>query len=69
VGECVHIQSRADSDDGSGMMTQVMMVIMTVLVMVIIVSEGLRQVDSVFEHSCQTFHKFTDFHRPKALCG
>ena len=47
VGVCVHIQFRADCDDGNGMMAMVMMVMMLVLVMVIIVPEELRQVDSV----------------------
>ena len=39
----MHIQSRADSDAGNGMMAMMMMVIMIVLVMVIIVPEALRQ--------------------------
>ena len=69
MGACVHIQSRADSDDGNGMMAMVMMMMMIVLVMVIIVPEALRQVDSAHQHSCQTFHKLRDFHRLKALYG
>jgi len=42
VGECMHIQSRADSDDGNGMMAMLMIVTMKVLVMVIIVPGALR---------------------------
>ena len=69
MGVCVHIQSRADSDDGNGMMAMVMMAMMIVLVMVIIVPEALRQVNSVHQDSCQTFHKLEDVHRAQALCG
>jgi len=54
---CVHIQSSADSDDGHSMKVMVMIVMMIVLVMVIIVPVALRQVDSVRQHSCQTFLK------------
>ena len=69
MGVCVHIQSRADSDDGNGMMGMVMMVMLIVLVMLIIVPEALRQVDSVHQYSCQTLHKLIDFHWPKELGG
>jgi len=55
-GVCVHIQSRADGDDGNGIMAMVMRVMMIVLVMVIIVPVALRQVDSVREHLYQTFY-------------
>ena len=48
----MHIQSRADSDDGNDMMAIVMIAMMIVLVMVIIVPEALRQVDSVCQHLC-----------------
>jgi len=41
----VHIQSRANSYDGNGIMAMVMIAMMIVLVMVIIVPEALRQVD------------------------
>ena len=64
VGVCKHIRSRADSDNGNGMMAM-----MLVLVMVIIVTDALRQVDSVHQHSCQTFHKLRDLDQAKALCG
>ena len=47
VGVCVHIQSRADSDDVNRMMAMVMIAMMIVLVMVDIVPEALNQVDSV----------------------
>jgi len=65
----MHIQSRADCDDGNGMRAMVMMAMMIVLVMVIIVPTTLRQVDSVHQHSCQTFHKLRDVYWAKALCG
>jgi competence protein ComGC len=65
VGVCVHIQCRANSDDGNGMITMVMMAMMILLVMVIIVPEALRHVDSVCQNSCQTFDKLRDFHDPK----
>ena len=61
MGVCVHIQCRADSDDGDGMMAMVMMAMMIELVMVIIVPEALRQVDSIRQHSCQTV---TPVHSP-----
>jgi competence protein ComGC len=51
------------------MMAIVMMAMLIVLVMMIIVPEALRQVNSVHQHSCQTIHKLTYFHWPKALCG
>jgi hypothetical protein len=54
---CLHIQSSADSDDGHSIMVMVRIVMMIVLVMVIIVPVALRQVDSVRQHSCQTFLK------------
>ena len=69
MGICVQMQSRADSDDGNGMMAMVMMVIMILLVMVIIVPEAFRQVGSVLQHLCQPFHELRDFHRPKASGG
>ena len=65
MGVCVHIQSRADSDDGNGMIAMVMMAMMIVLLMVVIVLEGLTQVYSVGQYSCQTFHKVRDFVWPK----
>jgi competence protein ComGC len=58
----VHIQSRVDCDDGNGMMAMVMIVMMIVLVMVIIVPEALRQIDLVYQHSCQTFLQLRDLH-------
>ena len=42
---------------------------MIVSVMMMIVLEELRPVDSVRQHSCETFLKLTDSHQPKALCG
>jgi len=69
VGVCVHIHTRADCDAGIGMMAMVMVVMMIVLMMVIIVPEALRQVDAVNQLACQTIHKLTDLHRPKASCG
>jgi len=65
----VHIQSWADSDDGNGVMAMVMIAMMIVLVMVIIVPEALRQVDSVLQHSGQTFQQLRDFHRPDSSRG
>jgi hypothetical protein len=68
VGVCVHIQSRADSDNVNGMMAMVMIAMMIVLVMVNIVPEALNQaLDSVRQHSCKTFQQLIDFHRPNAL--
>jgi len=65
----VHIQSRADSDNGIGIMAMVMIAMMIVLLMVIIVPEALRQVDSVLQHLCQTFQQLRDFHWPNASYG
>jgi predicted PurR-regulated permease PerM len=42
------------------MMGMVMIVMMIVLLMVIIVPEALRQVDSVVQHSYQTFKQLRD---------
>jgi ABC-type siderophore export system fused ATPase/permease subunit len=50
VGVCVHIQSRAESEDVNGMMAMVMIAMMIVLVMVNIVPEALNQIDSVRQH-------------------
>jgi multisubunit Na+/H+ antiporter MnhB subunit len=65
VGVSVYIVSRADSNDGNGMMAMMVMAMMIVLVIMMIVPESLRQVDSVCQRLCQTFHKLTDWHCPK----
>jgi hypothetical protein len=65
----VYIQSRANSNDVNGMMAMVMIVMMIVLVMVNIVPEALNQVDSVCQHSCNTFQQLIDFHLPNASQG
>jgi hypothetical protein len=65
----VHIQSEADSDNGNCMMAMVMMVMMMVSVIVMIVPLARRQVDSVCQHACQTFHNLWDLHWTKASCG
>jgi hypothetical protein len=62
----VQIQSRAESDDVNGIMAMVMIAMMIVLVMVNIIPEALNQVDSVCQHSCQTFQQLIDFHWPNA---
>jgi hypothetical protein len=62
----VHIQSRANSNDVNRMIALVMIAMMIVLVMVHIVPEALNQVDSVCQHSSQTFQRLIDLHRPNA---
>jgi predicted PurR-regulated permease PerM len=69
VGVCVHIQSRADSDNVNGMIAMVMIVMMIAVVMVNIVPEALNQVDSVCQHLCKTFQQLIDFHWPNASHG
>lgn len=58
----MQIQSKADSEDGKGIMLMVMMAVIIVLVTVFIVLEALGQVDSVHQHVGQTRHKLTDCH-------
>jgi len=65
----VYIQFRADSDDVNGMMAMVMTAMMIVLVIVNMVPEALNQVDSVRQHSCQTFQQLIDFHQRNASRG
>jgi hypothetical protein len=65
----VYILSMADSNDVNGMTAMVMTAMMIVLAMVNIVPEALNQVDSVCQHSCQTFQQLKDFHQRNALQG
>ena len=66
----MHIQSgRANSDNINGMMAMVMIAMMIVLVMVNIAPEALNQVDSVHQHSSNTFQQLIDFHQPNTLRG
>ena len=61
----MHIESRAVSDTVNGMIVIMLMTLMIVLVMVSLLPEALRPVDSVGQHSSQTFHNPTDYHQRK----